>query len=89
VKEKSRTIGQFIDDDANRWSIANGAASSGDLSARNQKPPGVDSKASKSLTPLTGQYHKFAVPVPGWENEYRSQSKRFTRTTPAATLAVF
>jgi hypothetical protein len=52
---------QFIDDAANRLSIANGAASSGDVSARNQEHPGADSKTSKSLTPLTAQYHKVTV----------------------------
>jgi hypothetical protein len=54
----------FIDDDANRSSIADGAASSGDLSARNQKHPGADSKTSKSLTPLTARYHKITLPYP-------------------------
>jgi hypothetical protein len=47
-QEKSPTMRRFIDD-ANLLSLANGAASSGDVSARNQKHPGADSRASKSI----------------------------------------
>jgi hypothetical protein len=85
-KEKSPTVGHFIDDDANRSSIANGAVSSGDLSARNQKHPGADSKASKSLTPLTAQYHKFAVPSPWLKERITVTVKHLVRAMNSGTV---
>jgi hypothetical protein len=61
ANKKTPAMAHSSGDDAKRSSIASDYASSGGVSSTPQKHSGADSKTSTSLTPLTAQYHKFAV----------------------------
>jgi DNA primase len=66
AKEKSPAEGHANRDAANRMSIANASASNGGVRSIPGKLPESESITS-TLTPLTAQYHKFAVPCPWLE----------------------